>query len=176
MAPWEQNQNRGSLRRTLESGLNVLLMLACLALVGGIAYTHFWPSRNLQSSIAGPPRGAKIAIPGVESTNSQRTLVLVLSTHCNFCTASGGFYRRLQEAARARSVPIVAVLPQPTNEAKLYLDNLGLSISVVKQATLASVSVTATPTLIMVNSEGVVTDSWTGQLSPDFEKDVISKL
>jgi hypothetical protein len=73
-------------------------------------------------------------------------------------------------------LPIVAVLPQPTDEARTYLLNLGVPILVVKQAPLACVSVSATPTLMMVNSEGVVTDSWTGQLSPEFEKEVISKL
>ncbi len=176
MAPWEPNKDGGSFRRTLESGLNVLLMLGCLALVGGIAYTHFWPSRSLQSSFAGPPRGTKITIPGVEWSNSQRTVVLALSTHCHFCSASGPFYKRLQEAARVRGVRIIAVLPQPTDEALSYLQNLGLSISVVRQAPLVNVSVTATPTLMMVDSQGVVTDGWTGQLPPEFEKEVISKL
>ena len=171
-----QNQKHSSLRRTLESGLNVLLMLACLVLVGGIAYTHFWPSRNVQSGVAGPAKGVKIKISGVESSNSQRTIVLALSTHCHFCTASGDFYKRLQEVARARGVPMVAVLPQPTGEARSYLQNLGVSILVVDQAPLSTISVTATPTLILVDSEGVVTDSWTGQLPPEFEKEVISKL
>jgi len=68
------------------------------------------------------------------------------------------------------------VLPQPVNEARSYLDNLGVQIAVVEQAPLASVGVTATPTLIMVNSEGVITDSWIGQLPPELEKEVISKL
>jgi len=176
MTSWVQNQNRSSFRGALERGLNVLVMLACLALVGGVAYTHFRPSRNLQSSLAAPLKGAKLKISGVEWGNSQRTLVLALSTHCHFCTASGDFYKRLQEVARARGVPIVAVLPQPTEEARSYLENLGVSIAVVKEAPLARFSVFATPTLIMVNSQGVVTDSWIGQLSPKIEKEVISKL
>ena len=72
---------------------------------------------------------------------SQHTIVLALSTHCHFCTASGDYYKRLQEVARARGVPIVAVLPQPTDEARSYLENLGVPIAVVKQAPLASLSV-----------------------------------
>jgi hypothetical protein len=176
MTSSEQNQNWGSFMRRLESGLNVLLMLACLALVGGIAYAHFGPSRSAQSSLAVPLKGEKLKISGVEWSNSQRTLVLALSTHCHFCTASGDFYKRLQAVAAARGVPIVAVLSQPTDEARQYLENLGVSTTVIKQAPLATVSVSATPTLMVVNLEGVVTDSWTGQLSPEFEKEVISKL
>jgi len=104
----------------------------------------------------------KIKISEVQWSNSQRTILLALSTHCHFCTASGDFYKRLQEAARAHGVLIVAVLPQPTDEARSYLENLGVSTAVVKQAPLASVSVSATPTLMMVNSDGMVTDSWIG--------------
>jgi len=176
MTSWGQNQNRSRLRRGLETGLNALIMLASLALVVGVAYSQLGPSRSLQSSRDVLSKGKKLKISGVEWSNSQRTIVLALSTHCHFCTASGDFYKRLQEVARARGVPIVAVLPQPTDEARSYLENLGVRIAVVKQAPLDSLRVSATPTLMMVNSEGVVTDSWIGQLSLKIEKEVISKL
>jgi len=176
MTSWVQNQNRSSFKGVLELWLNVLVMLACLALVGGIAYTRFGPSRSVQPTLAPSLKGIKIKISGVEWNNSQRTIVLALSTRCHFCTAGGDFYKRLQDAARARGVQVMAVLPQPVNEARSYLDNLGVQIAVVEQAPLASVGVTATPTLIMVNSEGVITDSWIGQLPPELEKEVISKL
>src|SRR5271155_680788 len=141
MTSWGQNQNRSGLRRGLETGLNALIMLACLALVGGVTYTHL---RGLKTSLAVLPKGAKLKISGVEWSDSQNTIVLALSTHCHFCTASGEFYKRLQEVARARGVPIVAVLPQPTDEARSYLENLGVSIAVVKEAPLDSLSVSAT--------------------------------
>jgi hypothetical protein len=118
MASWVQNQ--GSLKRGLEIGLNSALLIASLALVSSVVYTHVAPSRNLQSSLAAPPKGVKIKISGVEWSDSQRTIVLALSTACHFCTASAGFYKRLQEVARTRGVPIVAVLPQPTDEARSY--------------------------------------------------------
>lgn len=89
---------------------------------------------------------------------------------------SGDFYKRLQKVARTRGVPIVAVLPQPTDEARSYLEKLGVPIAVVKQAPLDSLSVSATPTLMMINPEGVVTNSCIGQLSAKIEKEVISKL
>jgi hypothetical protein len=176
MTPWGQNQNLSSLRRGLESGLNVLIMVACLALVAVVVYSHLGPSRSLQSSLGGPPKGVKIRLSGVEWNNSRRTIVLALSTHCHFCTASGDFYKRLQEAASAHGVPIVAVLPQPTDEGRSYLENLGVPITTVKQAPLDSLGVSATPTLMLVNSEGVVTESWIGQLSPRIEKEFLAKL
>jgi hypothetical protein len=176
MTSWGQNQNRSTFRRGLEIALNCAVLIASLALILGVVYGYVVSSRSPQSSLAVLPKGAKLKISGVEWSDSQRTIVLALSTHCHFCTASGDFYKRLQEVARARGVPIVAVLPQPTDEARSYLLNLGVPILVVKQAPLDSVSLSATPTLIVVNSEGVVIDSWTGQLSPEFEKEVMSKL
>lgn len=178
MTSWGQNQKRSSFRCGLEIGLNSAVLIASLALILGVVYTYVESSRSPQSkkALGVLPKGAKLKISGVEWSDSQRTIVLALSTHCRFCTASEDFYKRLQEVARARGVPIVAVLPQPTEEAQSYLENLGVRIAAVKQAPLDSLSVSATPTLMMVNSEGVVTDSWIGQLSPKIEKEVISKL
>lgn len=167
--------NRSDAKRGLERGLNALVIMACLALIGGASYSRFMPSRTPQS-VADSPKGTKIKISGVEWNNSQRTVVLALSTHCHFCTASGDFYRRLQKIATARGVPIVALLPQPTVEARSYLGNMGLQIALVKQVPLESVNVSATPTLMIINPDGIVTDSWTGQLPSEFEKEVISKL
>jgi len=48
MTSWVQNQNRSSFKGVLELWLNVLVMLACLALVGGIAYTR---DKNLWSGM-----------------------------------------------------------------------------------------------------------------------------
>lgn len=70
----------------------------------------------------------------------------------------------------------MAVLPQPIDEAQSYLEGLHVPIDVVRQSTLSSVYASATPTLMILNSEGKVTDSWVGQLSPKFEEEVISRL
>lgn len=169
-------QNVSSFRRGLEIGLNSAVLIASLALILGVAYTYVMSSRGPQSSVAVLPKGLKLKISGVEWSHSQHTIVLALSTYCHFCTASGDFYKRLQEVATARGVPIVAVLPQPTDEARSYLEKLGVPIAVVKQAPLDSLSVSATPTVMMVNSEGVVTDSWIGQLSSKIEIEVLSRL
>jgi predicted DNA-binding ribbon-helix-helix protein len=164
------------MRRGLEIGLNVLILAACIAVILGVTYSRLGPGRIPQSAPPIPPKGTKIEISGVEWSNSQRTIVLALSTHCRFCTASGKFYKRLQEVAESRGVPIVAVLPEPTDESKSYLENLHIPIAVVRQSPLAGVHVSATPTLMIVSSEGKVTDSWAGQLSPRLEEEVISKL
>jgi len=67
-------------------------------------------------------------------------------------------------------------LPQTSDESKKYLDELGVAIEEVKQAKLDSIGVHGTPTLILVDNQGVVMASWVGKLSADGEADVLRRL
>jgi hypothetical protein len=46
----------------------------------------------------------------------------------------------------------------------------------VKQVPLNTLGVRGTPTLLLVNDAGVVTDVWTGKLQPDQEAQVLAAL
>jgi hypothetical protein len=46
----------------------------------------------------------------------------------------------------------------------------------VKQVPLNTLGVRATPTLLLVNDTGVVTDVWVGRLQPDQEAQVLTAL
>lgn len=71
---------------------------------------------------------------------------------------------------------MVAVLPQPFTEAQQYLSGAGVHVDEVKQATLGALGVRGTPTLLLVNDVGVVTDVWVGRLQPDQETQVLTAL
>jgi hypothetical protein len=71
---------------------------------------------------------------------------------------------------------LVAVLPQATEEGKRYLEGLGVDVNEIRQSSLSEIKVTGTPTLMLVNSDGIVTDSWVGKLPADQEADVLSKV
>ena len=70
----------------------------------------------------------------------------------------------------------MAVLPQSVEEGKDYLKGLGAGIDNVYNAQLGSIGVTATPTLLLVDENGIVSDMWRGKLSDDKEVEVINKL
>src|SRR6185503_8682986 len=54
--------------------------------------------------------GTKLALPNVDWGKSDRTLLLMLSTNCRFCTESAPFYQRLAlEKAKHRRGNILAV-------------------------------------------------------------------
>ena len=120
--------------------------------------------------------GTKVSLPGLEWSGNKRTLVLAVSARCHYCTESAPFYRRLStEASNLDGVGLVAVLPQPVDEARRYMDELGAPVKSVS-GRLDMLGVSATPTLLLVDSEGVVRKSWVGQLSASAEAEVLAAL
>lgn len=121
------------------------------------------PSPNTQQRPSIQP-GTKISLPGIDWSKSTRTVVLALSTTCHFCSESAPFYQKLQQQ-KPNGVRLVAVFPQSVENSRNYLNKLGVSVSDVVQSSLSSVGVSGTPTLLLINNEGSVTDSWVGKLS-----------
>ena len=119
--------------------------------------------------------GTKISLPGIDWGKSTRTVVLALSTTCHFCSESAPFYQKLQKQ-KQNGVSLVAVFPQPVEDSRNYLNKLGVSVSDVVQSSLSSVGVSGTPTLLLIDSEGSVTDSWVGKLSDSEAAKVIAQI
>ena len=121
--------------------------------------------------------GGKLPIPGIEWAKNKRTLLIALSEGCHYCSASGPFYQRLtKEASGEKNIGVVAVLPQAVDQARNYLTTLGVSVANVRQVSLEELGVIGTPTLILVNQEGVVTKAWRGQLPSNKEDEVLNQL
>ena len=114
-------------------------------------------------------------LPGVDWMKNGRTIVLALSTRCHFCTESAPFFRKLREKA-GKNVKIVGAFPQPVAEAELYLKGEGVHVDQVKQITLANIGVSGTPTVLLLDSAGIVTNSWVGKLQPVEEDQVLTTV
>jgi len=135
------------------------------------------PARSASRSALTDPIGQKLSLPGVDWDKNGRTLVFALQTGCRFCSESGPFYRRLAEQRpRFGETQFVAVLPQPVEESKEFLSQLGVHVDDVKQGSLSNIGVRGTPTLLLVNATGVVTEAWPGKLRPEAEEAVLSRL
>jgi hypothetical protein len=116
-------------------------------------------------------------LPGSEWARNERTLLIALSEGCRYCSDSGPFYQRLtREVSGKKNIGVVAVLPQVVNEGRDYLTSLGVSIADVRQVSLDDLGVIGTPTLILVNKEGVVTNAWRGQIPSHKEDEVLNRL
>lgn len=104
-------------------------------------------------------------------------MILYLSTTCRYCHESAPFYKRLLEKhSNDKNVKLIAVLPQKIEESKEHLKSLGVNINDVYNAQLTSIGVRATPTLLLVDESGIVSEQWRGKLTEDKEKEVFEKL
>ncbi len=71
------------------------------------------------------------------------------------------------EGKAAKGVKLVGVLPEPVAEAEAYLNREGVHLDQVKQVQLESIGVSGTPTMLLLNEDGVVTQTWVGKLTPE---------
>jgi len=129
---------------------------------------------NERQSDTQPMNGAKVTSLDVDWEKNGRTLILAISSSCHFCTESAPFYKKLIE--NKRDARLVAVFPQSVDEGLQYLAKLGVSVDEVKQASLSAINVRGTPTLILVNSDGVIVNEWFGKLAPQEESLVLTAL
>jgi thioredoxin-related protein len=164
-----------NLSKKIELIANVAIILVAVLIVGALVKNYIIPTR--QEAITGIHIGNKISLPDVDWAKNGQTLLLVLQKDCHFCTASAQFYQRLvSETTGNSNIRLVAVLPNAVEESKQYLSYLGVSVNEVRQASLRSLGVGETPTLILVDKEGKVAGSWIGQLPSSKEGEVLKHL
>ena len=160
----------------LDVAVNVAILCVCV-LIAVIGVKKFLLN-NAPPAASMPKTGTHLNLAGVDWSRADRTLVMALSTQCHFCSESAGFYQRLLRAASVSKVPVVAVFPQPTAEAREYWASHGLAPSGVdlEQAPLARISVSGTPTLIVVDRKGLIAGAWVGKLAARGEAEVIKQI
>ncbi|HEU4712052.1 MAG TPA: hypothetical protein VFS76_10835 [Pyrinomonadaceae bacterium] len=162
----------------LEVATNVAVLLVAVALLGTLVATKLGstpkPSfeRGLQKGDVMPN------LPSISYEATPRTLVMVLSTTCNYCTESLPFYKRVIEEQYKvhKQLSVVAVFPNSKTEVNDYVQRNRLEIKTVAEVLPGDLAVGGTPTLILVDAAGRVKEAWLGKLSPADEAEVIRAL
>ena len=166
-----------NLTKRIEMLANVAIIVVAVLLGGVLVRRYLWPEAQSSPAQSRIQPGTKLSVPGIEWDKNERTLLLVLSTTCHFCTESSPFYQRLaQEKAKKGGVGLVAVLPQSVGESQKYLSDLGVPVDDIKQASLDTVQARGTPTLIMADRTGTVVESWVGKLPAEAEVEVLERF
>jgi thioredoxin-related protein len=167
-----------NLNKRLNVAINLSIVLV-VVLIGIVLIRNYLPSirsrlihRDYRVSA-----GKKLSLPSVDWKTNGATLLLVLDTSCAYCKASAPFYQQLtRAAANNNEVHLIAVLPQDVLESKQYLNTLNVSIDEIRQAKFAELGTQGTPTLILVNRNGEVEQSWPGKLPPEQETEVLQRI
>lgn len=172
-----------SIRRKIEVGANIAIIsvaiLLGIVLVRNLFHQHAQKAAGDQKPQRTKPEliGKKAEIPGMNWDQTEQTLLLALQPQCKFCTESAPFYQKLAtKHSEKTSFKLVAVSPVPVASTQQYLASLGVSIPEVKQATLQSLGLTGTPSLVLVDKTGIVKNFWLGKLRGETESEVLSLL
>ncbi len=165
------------LSQKAELAANILIIVVAVLLIGVFVQKYFFSAATVnQKARLQPVVGSKLNVSDVDYSTQPKTLVLALQTGCRFCIESAPFYKRILENTKNKKVKLVAVFPTGIEESESHLNELGLHNLEVKYSPLDNIQVTGTPTLILTNEKGEVTDFWVGKLTPDKETEVINKL
>jgi thioredoxin-related protein len=165
----------------IEVTANVLIIIMALLLVGIFAQRYFFGQPSVAAAQPPPARtkptvGKKINLPDENFSAQPKTVLPALQTSCRFCNESASFYRRLVEETKGRNIKFVAVFPTSVEESTAHLTRLGVSGMEVKQAPISQLDSSGTPTLILTNDKGEVTNFWVGKLTPEKEAEVIKQI
>ena len=157
-------------KKVLGSLLNIFA-IACLCYIAWTIGTHYFASKTQKALLhvesQFPMKGIKWDAP------SNGTLVMALSTTCTFCRQSVSFYQQLVAASHPEKTHIVAIFGEPAERVRAYLTSEHLTdLADVRQADFASLGLSATPTLILVDRNGVVKQVWTGLQPHEGQDDI----
>ncbi|HEY9286221.1 MAG TPA: hypothetical protein VIP46_22405 [Pyrinomonadaceae bacterium] len=171
---------RESLFKKTEIVANIAIIAVALLLGVVLVKRFLLTGDDADAARRADPRvaaGTKVSLPGTDWSRNGRTLLLVLSSDCRFCTESAPFYQRLaRETAGRADLRVMAVLPQEVGAGREYLQRLNVPIEDVRQASTSAVGARVTPTLILIDGAGVVTHSWVGKLASAQESEVFERL
>jgi thiol-disulfide isomerase/thioredoxin len=167
-----------NLQSKLEVGANIAIIVVAILIVGLVIQRYFF-ANNQQPAANEPPTpavGTKVSLPGVDFAQNPQTVLLVLQKGCHYCTDSAPFYQKLVKGTAGKNIKILAVLPQNKEESEGYLSELGIAGIETKQAPLSLLEVRGTPTVIVVNDKGEITNTWIGKLATEKELEVFREL
>lgn len=166
-----ENSSPKSAVKWFEIAANISIVIVAVVIVIVFVRNYFPASKASPLAIAA---GARLTGQPVNWHDSPKNVVLVLSTTCHFCKESSGFYRKLAEDCRSHA-RTVALFPQTPEEAQAYLRAEDVQVDEVKQTDFQSLQIGGTPTLLLVDSNGVVQRVWLGKLSEVKEKEVLDQ-
>lgn len=174
----------GRFLKAVEVIANILIVLVavlCLVLLGQKYFRPESPPQkteqpNRSAALKAPAVGGKISAVDVDWSKNRKNVLLVLQVGCRFCSESADFYQTLIKQTKNKRISVLAVFPQSREEARTYLDKLQLSNLDTKQAAINTLDVSGTPTLIITDDKGQITNVWVGKLPPEKQTEVLSLL
>lgn len=166
------------MKRTLDITATTLLALACVAVIGDVAWRHAF-ARVPPTRAAGPRAVPPDQLAWLSQTGfslADRTVALVIRESCRYCTDSMPFYRELGGVQRVAPFRLVAVTTDSHERCEAFLRTHDLAVDGIVVVPPERLGVEGTPTLLVVARSGKVEHFAKGQLDAQGQKAVVDLL
>jgi hypothetical protein len=159
-------------RIRLETVVNVAMLATCVLASSAIIYKL--RAESPRSSPEPFKVGAHIDhIAAGAYSGSPYTLIMYVRSTCHFCTESMPFYRTLvHDHVGTGNLRLVVAAGEPAETSRSYLAGHQVSVDDILSVSTG----VPTPTLVLVDRNGVVRKVWLGRLDETGEGDVKATL
>jgi hypothetical protein len=162
--------------------LDLLASVATILVCGYLGWTLLKMNR---AQAARPAQTASVrayhrderlpALGGFDYAASPRTLMLIVSSTCHFCTESMPFYRSLTHSHDS-ATRVVFVGREQADVLRRYVASNGINDAIVQSFSGDDWRIQGTPTAILCDSGGRVKKQWTGKPTPAAEAEIRESL
>ena len=160
--------------------MDVTILVLALVFVGRLGVERLRPVIRAATTDRLRPiePGRSLHIPGISWTETRRHVVLYLSTKCHACEASIPLYKELSARLRERSeVSLIFVSAESDATVRAWANKHQIQpTQVVQLGAAGSRHFYATPTLLIVNDAGMVTDTHVGRLRRSEEERLFDRV
>lgn len=162
-------------RPLLDTVVNTVLIATCILFSVNLVL-KWLPTRN------GNPDAAYHSGDRIKDTSllhlrsSPKTLILVTASTCGFCKASMPFYQQLTTSAHRHGIRVIGVTREDIKKNSAYLQQNNIAVDDVIDADTNAFRPMATPTVILLRSDGVVIHCWLGKLPESTEAGVFKAV
>ncbi len=164
-----------SINKKIETSANVVIIVLAIILTVILAQKFFFkPSTENVELIKA---GEKISLTDLDSSQSEKSILIALNPDCPFCTASAPFYRSIKESiAQNGEVRLIGLFSSEVTNEKDYVEKLDVNFDAVRKVSFDTLKIPSTPTIVVVNKDGTVLSVWRGKLSSEKEREFLSQL
>jgi thioredoxin-related protein len=168
-----------TIQKKIELFSNIAIIVVAILVSSSFLLSYFsgGSSKTPQPEPGISLTGTKLPLDGIDWSKKGKTIVLALSANCRYCNESVDFYRTIADKRADRNdIGLVGVMPQDIGDARTYFTDRNLGVDEVRSLNLSNIRVKGTPTLIVVDRDGSVVESWVGRLTPEKEEEVIRRV
>lgn len=151
------------------------MIVVCLIAGYVLIDNHF-----LHPKLGSPPGvsldGKRLDVEGLDWREGKTSLILAISSHCRYCIADAPFYKQITNEDQLSKVKVVVISADEAAPLQQFLQANSIRTDKVLLRPLTLIGVSSTPTLLVVDSGGVVRGTFIGALDAGGQAAVRDRL